>query len=50
MLVLAIIYNYTIHRKVAMSDDTGGKAKVVGWLSLAIWLSVVAGGIFIAFV
>jgi hypothetical protein len=50
MLILAIVYNYTIHRKVAMSDDVGGKAKFVGGLSMALWLSVVAGGIFIAFV
>jgi len=50
MLVLSIIYNYTIHQKVAKSDAPGGTAFVVGLVSLLMWLSVVAGGLFIAFV
>lgn len=50
MLVLAIIYNYTVHSRVAKADNTGGVGKLVGGLSMALWLSVVAGGIFIAFV
>ena len=49
-LVLAIIYNYTIHRKVALSGTTGGVAALVGLISLVLWVSVVFGGIFIAFV
>ena len=49
-LVLAILYNYTIHRKVALSQTTGGLAVLVGLISLALWISVVFGGIFIAFV
>ncbi|MCU1335278.1 MAG: putative rane protein [Bryobacterales bacterium] len=49
-LVLAIIYNYTIHRKVALSQTSGGLAAVVAVISLALWASVVFGGIFIAFV
>lgn len=50
-LAIAIIYNYTIHRKVAMSPDTSpGMGKAVGAISLALWISVVAGGLFIAFV
>jgi len=49
-LLVAILYNYTIHRKVAQSDTTGGMAQLVGLLSLALWTSVVAGGLFIAFV
>ena len=49
-LLIAILFNYTIHRKVAQSDTTGGLAKLVGFLSLALWTSVVAGGLFIAFV
>jgi hypothetical protein len=47
-LVLAIIFNYTIHRKVAMSDPPGG-AKLVACVSLALWACVVFGGIFIGF-
>lgn len=49
-LLLAIIFNYTIHRKVAQSDGSPGVAKLVGLVSLALWISVVAGGLFIAFV
>jgi hypothetical protein len=50
-LLTAIIYNYTIHRKVASSPDVSpGIAKLVGAVSLALWVAVVFGGIFIAFV
>lgn len=49
-LLLAIVYHYTVHRKVALASATGGTAKLVGSLSLALWVSVVAGGLFIAFV
>ena len=49
-LLLAIVYNYTIRRKVALADASGGAAALVGAVSLMLWVSVVAGGIFIAFV
>jgi hypothetical protein len=50
-LLIAIIYNYTIHRKVAFgSDASAGLSKVVAAVSLALWVSVVFGGLFIAFV
>jgi hypothetical protein len=49
-LVIAIIFNYTIHRKVAMSDSSSAAVRVlVGAVSLALWVSVVFGGLFIAF-
>lgn len=48
-LLLAIIYNYTIHRKVALSVSPPLLSKLVGAVSLALWVSVVAGGLFIAF-
>src|ERR1700704_5944692 len=50
MLVLAIIYNYTIHRWVALRNTSGPVAALVGAVSLALWVSVIFGGIFIAFV
>jgi hypothetical protein len=51
VLLIAIIYNYTIHRKVAASPDVSPVvAKLVAGVSLALWVSVVFGGIFIAFV
>ena len=50
-LLIAIIFNYTIHRKVALaSDSSPGFSKLVAVVSLALWVSVVAGGLFIAFV
>jgi len=49
-LVIAIIYNYTIHRKVARSQDPGGFGKLVAIVSMALWASLVFAGIFIAFV
>jgi|SRR5215831_15740583 len=50
VLFLAIVYNYTVRRKVALADASGGGAAVAGGISLALWISVVFGGIFIAFV
>jgi hypothetical protein len=49
-LVVAIIYNYTIHRNVVLSGAGPVVNKLVGLISLALWISVVFGGIFIAFV
>jgi hypothetical protein len=49
-LLLAIVYNYTVHRKVILSDASPGVCKLVGGVSIALWVSVVAGGLFIAFV
>jgi hypothetical protein len=49
-LLIAIVYNYTVHRKVAKSGTSPGVSKIVGIVSLALWISVVAGGLFIAFV
>jgi len=49
-LAAAILFNYTIHRKVAKSDSSSQGARVVtAVVSLALWISVVFGGLFIAF-
>jgi|SRR5579871_1080379 len=48
-LVAAILFNYTIHRKVANSGGSPATMKTVATISLALWLSLVAAGIFIAF-
>lgn len=47
-LILAIVFNYTIHRKTAM-EDKPRNGKVVACVSLALWALVVFGGIFIGF-
>jgi hypothetical protein len=49
MLLAAIIFNYTIHRKVALSNPSPAFAGTVALVSLAMWGSLIYGGIFIAF-
>jgi hypothetical protein len=49
-LAAAILFNYTIHRHVAKSDGSSQAVRVVtAIVSLALWISVVFGGLFIAF-
>jgi hypothetical protein len=49
-LLAAIVFNYTIHRRAARTKETSASGKLVACVSLALWGSVVFGGIFIAFV
>jgi len=49
-LLAGIVYNYTIHRKVALSGASPGVSMAVGAISVAIWVSVVFAGLFIAFI
>jgi hypothetical protein len=49
-LLVAIVYNYTIHRIVARGSASPLAGKLVGSVSLALWCSLVFAGIFIAFV
>jgi hypothetical protein len=49
-LIVVIVLNYTVHRKLVQADSTSGGAKAVALLSLAMWASVIFGGIFIAFI
>lgn len=49
-LLLAIIYNYTIHRKVAISDPSPGADKAVAVVSILFWVSVTFSGLWIAFI
>jgi len=48
-LLVAVLYNYTIHRKVAMSNSTPAVNIAVAGFSLLLWISVVFAGIFYAF-
>jgi hypothetical protein len=45
-LLLAILYNYTIHSKVASSATSPRVGVVVGGISVLLWISVVTGGLF----
>jgi hypothetical protein len=50
-LVVAIIFNFTVHRKVAMAENPSPLlTRLVAILSLLLWIGIVYGGIFIAFV
>jgi hypothetical protein len=49
-LLLGIVYNYTIHRKVALSNPSPALGRLVGGFSLLLWVSVVFGGLWIAFI
>ena|ERR1700682_5427709 len=49
-LLVALLYQYTIHRKVAFSDPSRGVGAITGIVSVLLWVSVIAGGILIAFI
>jgi hypothetical protein len=49
-LAIALVYQYTIHRKVALSDPSPAVGALTGIVSVALWISVIAGGILIAFI
>jgi hypothetical protein len=49
-LLSGIVFNYTIHRKVARLETPPPHSKLVASVSLALWGAVVFGGIFIAFI
>lgn len=49
-LLVGIVYNYTIHRKVAMSNFSPGVGVLTGAVSVLIWVSVAFGGLWISFV
>ncbi len=50
LLVAALIYNFTIHRKVAnMKDPSPVLSKLVASVSLLLWVSIVFGGLFTGF-
>ena len=49
-LAVAILFNFTIHWKIAKSETASKPVQVVtAIVSLALWISVVFGGLFIAF-
>ena len=50
LLLLAIVFHYTITRKVTLKGAYPRQSKLIACISLALWMGVVAGGIFIAFV
>lgn len=49
-LVLAVIFHYSIHRKVIYSAASPVIRRIVACTSIVLWVSVIFGGMFIAFV
>ena len=50
-LILAVIFNYTIHRKLALSDAPSVvTGNLVAGVSLVLWITVIFCGLFFAFV
>jgi uncharacterized protein DUF6644 len=49
-LLAAILFHYTVHKKVVFSKAVTAAGKLAACVSLVLWASVVFGGIFIAFV
>jgi hypothetical protein len=49
-LLTAIVYNYTVHRYVARRNLSPWLGRLVGGLSIGLWFSIVASGIYIAFI
>jgi hypothetical protein len=50
VLVAALIYNFTVHRKVAaMENPAPALSKFVAIVSLLLWVAIVFGGIFTGF-
>jgi hypothetical protein len=50
LLLLAIVFHYTVHRKAAASGKSSAWNKIVACVSMGLWVGVVFCGIFIAFV
>ena len=49
-LLLAILFNYTVHLEAASAKVLSPRAKLIACTSLILWGAVVFGGIFIAFI
>ena len=50
LLLLAILFHYTVHKRIALNDSHGVSAKAVAILSLFLWFGVGAAGRAIGFV
>jgi mannose/fructose/N-acetylgalactosamine-specific phosphotransferase system component IIC len=50
LLLLALVFHYTIHRKAALQGAYARHSRLIACVSLALWMGVIAGGLFIGFV
>jgi len=49
VLLAAIVFNYTFHRRVSLSGSSPFIAKATGAISVILWGTVVFSGLFFAF-
>jgi hypothetical protein len=49
LLLLALVFQFTVHRKVAKSGSDPSNGPLVACVSLALWAAIVAGGVFVGF-
>jgi hypothetical protein len=50
ILVAALGFHHTIHRRALQASSPAASGKLAAYLSLALWMGVIGGGIFIGFV
>jgi hypothetical protein len=50
LLLLAIVFHYTIHRKALRGELSPSMDKPVACISMALWTGIIFAGIFIAFI
>jgi hypothetical protein len=50
LLLLAIVFHYTIRRKMLRGELSPGANKLIACISLALWTGIIFAGIFIAFI
>ncbi|HEV3329526.1 MAG TPA: DUF6644 family protein [Bryobacteraceae bacterium] len=50
LLLLAIIFQYTVHRSATKSEGPPLRQKLVACVSMTLWVGIIFGGIFIAFI
>lgn len=50
LLALALLFHFTVRRKLVRGDISASLSKPLACLSLTLWTGVIFGGIFIAFV
>ena len=49
-LLIGIVLNWTVHRWIAMKPEPGAAGVLIGAVSALLWASIIAAGIFIAFI
>ena len=49
LLLIALIFHFTVHQVRVFNDPAEGSAKGIAWISLLLWSSIIFCGIFTAF-